>query len=54
MQYLVSLLVALAVVPVLAFGFTISGSALYSLFCVGLIVVSLFVMFSPGETNRAA
>lgn len=54
MQKLVPFLACLAAVPVLAFGTTIDSSAIWSLLCVGLIAVSLYVMFSTGETGGAA
>jgi hypothetical protein len=51
MQLLVSLLASLAIIPVIAFGTSIHSSALWSLLCVALIVGSLYIMFSSGESN---
>lgn len=53
MQVLVSLLAALAVVPVVLFGTSIHSAALWSLLCVALIAGSLYFMFSAGETDDA-
>lgn len=53
MRLLISFLSSLAVIPVIAFGTSIDNSALWSLLCVALIVGSLFVMFSPEESNDA-
>ncbi len=52
MRLLISILSSLAVIPVIAFGTSIDNSALWSLLCVALIVGSIFVMFSPGESNN--
>ncbi len=51
MRLLISVLASLAIVPVIVFGTSISSSALWSLLCVTLIVGSLYVMFSPAESN---
>ncbi|MFB6345883.1 MAG: hypothetical protein ABEK50_08950 [bacterium] len=54
MQLLLTLLVFLAIIPVIAFGLLIDSSALWTLLCVGLIAISLYTMFSPGTPEESS